>query len=668
MKTSVLSTPSIASADTQESAMDMSAKGMDMASYFLRDKIYKDKPLACIREYICNALDEHSKFDISRPVDVKMENSSDGKTIWSVRDYAKGLDDHGVRYIFGRYFESTKSGNNDAIGGFGIGSKAFHCFTDTFYIISYFEGTKTTYACILGGSASGVPIGKIYELGKEDTTESGIEINADVGKDGWGFQTKTVAFVKDLPESTNIEFVDNRTAKTLIVKPDEVTTSKDLGDNIQISTYGKTADQNYGRWGYDNKEYRIRMGGVVYTSRSFSKSSFSLSVVVDVPIGTFDIPISREDFESTPKNDKAYALIDSKLKDLFETESASMAGTPRCIKTALIDNARIHGSSKTPGEFFVYNTRQLYETSNEFLCHTSWFEKPTADADPPVCGNNKKVRIFVFPSIKNTTNWHIRLDKFLNTITDYNGYIGICESCPRFLEFEAQSGDILNDADFSKVEFVRVKEMGLPTLPKKAKGDASSRQYAVYDNCGKNVGYFTAEEWKKHLETELGITFKTTSDLIDDPAPKYEAIAAFSFNDNPPTQQYNRHRTSALLKPKYYFRSEKFKEGLLKLGFLRTNDPKVTAYETNRQKILTEKEERRKSLSTVTTNYPFITNKLVLDRVTVAGHNRISAMFAKIANEQSLRGKIFKQFEDSPYYDKPEYSRADVRRILKMKG
>jgi D-3-phosphoglycerate dehydrogenase len=61
---------------------------MDQACYFLRDKIYTNKILAVVREYISNALDEHIKYNVQTPVSVNLTT-----TDFSVRDYAKGLDE-----------------------------------------------------------------------------------------------------------------------------------------------------------------------------------------------------------------------------------------------------------------------------------------------------------------------------------------------------------------------------------------------------------------------------------------------------------------------------------------------------------------------------------------------------------------------------------------------
>lgn len=94
------------SKEMPESVMDMDADGMLFAAHYLRDKIYSDKILAVVREYLANAIDEHRKFGISRPVEVTLPNSFSPD--FKVRDFGMGLDDEGIRKIFGRYFKSTK--------------------------------------------------------------------------------------------------------------------------------------------------------------------------------------------------------------------------------------------------------------------------------------------------------------------------------------------------------------------------------------------------------------------------------------------------------------------------------------------------------------------------------------------------------------------------------
>lgn len=112
-----------------------------MATNILRDKIYTDKLKAAITETVCNAVDEHRKYNIRRPVDVIVTESE-----LIVRDYACGLSPEDVKRIFFQYFESTKSTSNDPIGGFGIGAKAPGAYNDLFLVESFYNGKRRVYA------------------------------------------------------------------------------------------------------------------------------------------------------------------------------------------------------------------------------------------------------------------------------------------------------------------------------------------------------------------------------------------------------------------------------------------------------------------------------------------------------------------------------------------
>lgn len=127
----------------------ISSKNIAKATYFLRDKIYTDKLKAAITETLSNAIDEHRKHNVQRPVDVFMFD-----TEVVIRDYAKGLSNDGVFGTFFQYFESTKSDNNHDIGGFGIGAKAPSAYNPEFYVISFYNGVKTTYCSIVDGYES----------------------------------------------------------------------------------------------------------------------------------------------------------------------------------------------------------------------------------------------------------------------------------------------------------------------------------------------------------------------------------------------------------------------------------------------------------------------------------------------------------------------------------
>ena len=323
MKTATTTAPIIASSELEGSLMGMDAKGMDMATYFFRDKIYNNKVEAVVREYVCNAIDENKKFNVDTPVVFGLRGGNNGTTEFFVRDNANGLDEDGVRKIFGMYFRSTKSTTNESIGGFGVGSKAGHAYTDTFNIISYHKGEKTTYTCALGGGENGVDVGQIYKLNSEPTTESGIEINLETKCNDFPFEC--FKYMNNSHE--NIEFHNGST----VYKRNETVIEEQHGQftfRITKPHFNFVEKCNYNQQ-FNTQIIHLKMGDVSYGNlKKHSdrlkeiKVNDGYTVSVEFPIGSLDIPVSRESIRDTPKNlkliKKSEEAFDAFLKETFK--------------------------------------------------------------------------------------------------------------------------------------------------------------------------------------------------------------------------------------------------------------------------------------------------------------------------------------------------------------
>lgn len=75
--------------------------------------------------------------------------------------------------VYTTYFESTKTESNDFTGCLGLGSKTPMSYTDSFTVISRFDGEKITYNIFL--NQNGIP--SIARLHQEPTTEhNGLEV------------------------------------------------------------------------------------------------------------------------------------------------------------------------------------------------------------------------------------------------------------------------------------------------------------------------------------------------------------------------------------------------------------------------------------------------------------------------------------------------------------
>lgn len=145
----------------------------------LRNKIYSNKPQAVVREYLTNAIDEHKFHNISRPVEVTLDEGEN--PFFCVRDFAKGLDEEGVFNVFAMYCASTKNNDDRNMGGYGIGSKAGYAYGDQFYVTSHHGGKKITYLFALQ-VVDGIKQGMVHKVQETESKETGIEVKVPVKK------------------------------------------------------------------------------------------------------------------------------------------------------------------------------------------------------------------------------------------------------------------------------------------------------------------------------------------------------------------------------------------------------------------------------------------------------------------------------------------------------
>jgi len=308
---------------SQVSNMDMDLEGMKQACQIFRDNIYTDKILAVVREWISNAVDEHLKHNIEQPAQAGIQEGR-----FFVRDFAKGLDDNGVRNVFGKYFRSTKSNSNQPIGGFGVGAKAGHCYQDVFYVTSFHNGAKTVYSCILGGDESGASIGQVIEMSQEPTNESGLLVEIDIKTETYNNDNdKFLRYAHLMASNATLAEVQIVSDCGDYIK----TNSKTLmfeKDNIRFYSFDETSK-------YLSGEYIITMGGVKYnTPESFNDFAFEkecnpkMAIQIDVPVGFFEVPISREFFRDTVKFTNGIAKCEAILAEFINQQKQSLGNLP----------------------------------------------------------------------------------------------------------------------------------------------------------------------------------------------------------------------------------------------------------------------------------------------------------------------------------------------------
>jgi len=138
----------------------------------LRNKMYSNPILAICREYSCNARDAHREVGkADQPIEIHLPNNLE--PYFKIKDFGPGISPDRVENIFIKYGASTKRDDNTQTGAFGTGSKSGFSYTDSFSVLTNFNGTQYNYSCYIDATK----VGKLVLLSESKTTEpNGTEI------------------------------------------------------------------------------------------------------------------------------------------------------------------------------------------------------------------------------------------------------------------------------------------------------------------------------------------------------------------------------------------------------------------------------------------------------------------------------------------------------------
>ena len=185
----------------------VSTENLPLLFQMLRTNLYSDIHGSIIREVVSNVVDSHTeagKKDEVGEVEWIDENrllGVDSQLI--IRDRGVGLSPERMKNIYGNYLSSTKRGDNESIGGFGLGSKVPFAYTDSFFIKTVFDGTEYKYLCYIDETQ----LGAISTLETKPTTaENGTEIIIPV-KNRWDKEKFQDAIERQLSYFKNIKYI-----------------------------------------------------------------------------------------------------------------------------------------------------------------------------------------------------------------------------------------------------------------------------------------------------------------------------------------------------------------------------------------------------------------------------------------------------------------------------
>lgn len=174
-------------------ALQIDEKGMQHVMNLLAN-IYQNSALAVFREYLANGSDAMREAGTlgKTPMLVTLSGPDQGlfrryfdnhaipgKGVFSIRDFGTGMDKESLLKVYSRYGASTKTGDNDSIGGFGIGAKSALAITDYFEISSFINGTRLDGYIKTGKDKTAT----LYITSETKTNEeNGLEVRIPIDK------------------------------------------------------------------------------------------------------------------------------------------------------------------------------------------------------------------------------------------------------------------------------------------------------------------------------------------------------------------------------------------------------------------------------------------------------------------------------------------------------
>lgn len=280
----------------------------DNAFAILSDKLYQDKELAIVREYISNAYDIHVQTGNLVPCEINIPDKIN--PAFEVRDFGTGLSEEDIHRLFCTYFASNKNETNEQIGGFGLGCKSGFAYSDSFFVTSWFNGVKTNYIMTKMGNTPTCITSKSYPSDEP----SGLKISIHVDK-----SFRFACLVSKVLDGFPRWFVPPQIRSILHA---ETLVERYLKKNKDFNTKGE--DIIYGNFKLENP----LVHKILFTGTHFNIST-DYQGNLCFKVGEIDVTPSREQIELTDKTRKALEDKEQEFIDILtnldeQTKNMSM--------------------------------------------------------------------------------------------------------------------------------------------------------------------------------------------------------------------------------------------------------------------------------------------------------------------------------------------------------
>lgn len=329
MRTSNIVQKGQSAREVGENAIAMSID--EASSVFLMDalgKLYSRPAQAVLREYLSNAIDAHKEkggslppIQITLPDQIRRGQNRSNSSSLLIRDFGKGMIESEFHSILSRYGASTKRDSNTLMGGFGLGAKSGFAVSDEFFMTSYQNGQGLRVRFFKDSLNQGY----IDVVERFSTPEAdGILVEVPIPKANLAELSEEALFF-DCPffmgyRDEEIEIHSSEVCENGSVHNPEYFTPLELGGNV-VGWLGKEAE-------YSPVVYAL-VGKVVYTIDLGQLSGLAVSKnlnstlwddinvlkyfrranIIEVPVGSLDLPSSREEIIYSERSLKTLSAI-----------------------------------------------------------------------------------------------------------------------------------------------------------------------------------------------------------------------------------------------------------------------------------------------------------------------------------------------------------------------
>jgi hypothetical protein len=329
--------------ESESYTIESSAK----AFLVLSDRLYSNKILAVVRELSTNASESQIEAgNPETPFDVSLPNILNPNFV--IRDYGLGLSHKDCMILYRTYFKSTKNENNNVGGCLGLGSKSPFAYTDSFSVISYFDGMKRFYSGVR--TTNGPEFNFMHEEATDEP--NGIEVSVPVkASDFESFRTSAASIYR------HFDVKPNFIGKQVEIIEKQILLSDDSWYIDGNSSY------NYivmGQIAYPIKASVFDVESDIY---GFLKAVSGLHI--KMPIGSVDITPSREELSYNPQTINNIKVAVESIADYIDKkveDDINSCSTLYEARIKYVDMDKLF----TTGKKLLWKGQKLFDDNRDF--------------------------------------------------------------------------------------------------------------------------------------------------------------------------------------------------------------------------------------------------------------------------------------------------------------